>query len=153
MFGSTGAPIAAYLVKLDDPRIDRTKRHKLLDIVATAICGTIGGADNWVDIEFFGFVNRSGLGPSWSCPTASPLMIPSEMSSRGWTQSSFNAVSWSGSRPWPNSPKAKWWPSTARRCAAPMTAPWAKGLSIWSTCGRLLQLFGLRPDQGGGEIQ
>ncbi len=43
-------PIAAYLAKLDDPRIDRTKRHKLLDIVAIAICG----ADNWVDIEFFG---------------------------------------------------------------------------------------------------
>jgi len=35
---------------LDDPRIERTKRHNLLDIVTIATCG----ADNWVDIELFG---------------------------------------------------------------------------------------------------
>ena len=39
---------------LEDPRIDRTKRHKLLDIVTIAHCGTICGADFWVDIELFG---------------------------------------------------------------------------------------------------
>ena len=51
---ATGAPIVEYFAALDDPRIDGTKRHKLLDIVTIAICGTICGADNWVDIEFFG---------------------------------------------------------------------------------------------------
>jgi predicted transposase YbfD/YdcC len=50
----TGAPIAEYFATLEDPRIDRTKRHKLLDIVTIAICGTICGADSWVDIELFG---------------------------------------------------------------------------------------------------
>ena len=50
----TGAPIAGYFAALDDPRIDRTKRHKLLDIVTIAICATICGADSWVDIELFG---------------------------------------------------------------------------------------------------
>ena len=54
MVEATGAPIADYFAALDDPRIDRTKRHKLLDIVSIAICGTICGADNWVDIELFG---------------------------------------------------------------------------------------------------
>ena len=39
---------------MEDPRIDRTKRHQLLDIVTIAICGTICGADSWVDIELFG---------------------------------------------------------------------------------------------------
>ena len=54
MVEATGAPIAEYFAALDDPRIERTKRHKLLDIVTIAICGTICGADNWVDIELFG---------------------------------------------------------------------------------------------------
>ena len=54
MVEATGAPIVEYFAALDDPRIDRTKWHKLLDIVTIAICGTICGADNWVDIELFG---------------------------------------------------------------------------------------------------
>ena len=54
MVEATGAPIGEYFAALDDPRIDRSKRHKLLDIVTIAICGTICGADNWVDIELFG---------------------------------------------------------------------------------------------------
>ena len=54
MVEATGAPIVEYFAALEDPRVDRTKRHKLLDIVTITICGTICGADNWVDIELFG---------------------------------------------------------------------------------------------------
>jgi predicted transposase YbfD/YdcC len=54
MIEATGAPIVEYFQALDDPRIERTKRHNLSDIVTIAICGTICGADNWVDIELFG---------------------------------------------------------------------------------------------------
>lgn len=50
----SGASITEYFANLDDPRIDRTKLHKLLDIVTIAICGLICGADTWVDIEDFG---------------------------------------------------------------------------------------------------
>jgi predicted transposase YbfD/YdcC len=39
---------------LTDPRIDRTKLHKLLDILVIAICAVIAGADNWEDIAEFG---------------------------------------------------------------------------------------------------
>lgn len=49
-----GTTIASHFGSLKDPRIDRTKQHKLLDIVTIAICGTICGADGWVDIEEFG---------------------------------------------------------------------------------------------------
>ena len=41
---------------LTDPRIDRTKLHKLLDILVIAICAVIAGADNWEDVEEFGKV-------------------------------------------------------------------------------------------------
>jgi len=39
---------------LDDPRVERGKRHHLIDIVTLAVCGIISGADNWVEIEEFG---------------------------------------------------------------------------------------------------
>jgi len=37
-----------------DPRIDRCKRHQLLDILVIAICAIICGADDWVEVETFG---------------------------------------------------------------------------------------------------
>lgn len=51
--------IARHFGNMRDPRIDRTKRHKLLDILIIAICAVICGADSWVDIELFG---KSKLG-------------------------------------------------------------------------------------------
>jgi predicted transposase YbfD/YdcC len=39
---------------VEDPRIERTKRHSLLDMLIIALCGVICGAEGWVDIEEFG---------------------------------------------------------------------------------------------------
>ncbi len=39
---------------LSDPRIERTRRHELFDVLVVALCGTIAGADSWADIERFG---------------------------------------------------------------------------------------------------
>jgi predicted transposase YbfD/YdcC len=39
---------------LTDPRIDRTKLHKLIDILVIAICAVIAGADTWEDVAAFG---------------------------------------------------------------------------------------------------
>ena len=39
---------------LTDPRVERTKLHKLLDILVIAICAVIAGADNWEDVEEYG---------------------------------------------------------------------------------------------------
>ena len=99
MVQATGAPIAEYFAALDDPRIDRTKRHKLLDIVTIALCATICGADSWVDIELFGNCKEEWFKSFLELPNGIPSMIPSATSSPAWTQSSFNAVSWSGSKP------------------------------------------------------
>jgi hypothetical protein len=40
--------------QVEDPRIERTKRHRLRDILMIAICGVICGAEGWVEIEEFG---------------------------------------------------------------------------------------------------
>jgi len=44
-----------------DPRVERTKEHKLLDIIIIAICGILCGADSWVDIEEFGKAKEDWL--------------------------------------------------------------------------------------------
>lgn len=41
-------------LRLKDPRLNRRKRHLLLDIVTIAICAVIANADNWKDIALFG---------------------------------------------------------------------------------------------------
>jgi predicted transposase YbfD/YdcC len=46
--------ITHHFASLTDPRVDRTKEHKLLDILAIAICAIICGADSWTDIALFG---------------------------------------------------------------------------------------------------
>ena len=43
-----------YFGELEDPRVDRTKRHSLNDILVIAICAVICGADGWAQVELFG---------------------------------------------------------------------------------------------------
>jgi predicted transposase YbfD/YdcC len=46
--------IEEHFSKVQDPRIERSKEHKLIDIISVAICAVICGAEGWVDIENFG---------------------------------------------------------------------------------------------------
>lgn len=39
---------------INDPRIDRCKKHNLLDILVIAVCGVISSCETWVDIEEYG---------------------------------------------------------------------------------------------------
>jgi len=39
---------------LTDPRVERTRRHDLFELVVTALCATIAGSDSWMDMERFG---------------------------------------------------------------------------------------------------
>lgn len=57
---------------LDDPRIERHKRHQLLDIVTIAICAIISGADTWVEIEEFGNAKLEWFRQFMELPNAIP---------------------------------------------------------------------------------
>lgn len=48
------ASIIHHFRSIDDPRIDRQKKHQLQDIFFITLCAVICGADNWVAIEEFG---------------------------------------------------------------------------------------------------
>ena len=43
-----------HLGEVPDPRMLRTQRHELLDILAVALCAVIGGADHWTEVVEFG---------------------------------------------------------------------------------------------------
>jgi predicted transposase YbfD/YdcC len=51
----------ACLECLTDPRMDRNKRHKLVDILVLALCGFLAGCETWVDVELFGVAKRRWL--------------------------------------------------------------------------------------------
>jgi predicted transposase YbfD/YdcC len=51
---SPGRGLRDSFAALPDPRIERAKRHQLLDIVTIAVCAVICGADTWVAVEAFG---------------------------------------------------------------------------------------------------
>jgi len=42
------------LSAIQDPRIERNKEHKLIDVLVIAICAVICGAEHWTDCEEFG---------------------------------------------------------------------------------------------------
>lgn len=46
--------LESLFAQVEDPRRDRTKRHRLRDIIILAICGILCGAEGWVAIEEFG---------------------------------------------------------------------------------------------------
>ncbi len=64
--------IGEHFAKVSDPRIERTKRHKLLDIICIAICAVICGADNWVEVENFGQQKLSWLQTFLELPNGIP---------------------------------------------------------------------------------
>jgi predicted transposase YbfD/YdcC len=51
---ATSLAIANYFRKLKDPRIQRHKRHQLLDIIVIALCAVLCGAKDWQQIVTFG---------------------------------------------------------------------------------------------------
>lgn len=58
--------------QVDDPRVERTKRHRLRDIIILAICGVICGADGWVEIEAFGRAKEAWFTELLTLPNGIP---------------------------------------------------------------------------------
>jgi predicted transposase YbfD/YdcC len=58
MENQTPKTLLEHFSSIADPRIDRTKRHKLIDILVIAICATICGAETWEDFQLFGYAKR-----------------------------------------------------------------------------------------------
>ena len=44
------SPLKNCLLTVSDPRVNRTKKHNLIDILVSTVCSVLAGMDNWVDI-------------------------------------------------------------------------------------------------------
>src|SRR5919106_600257 len=55
------ASIIEYFSILKDPRIERHKKHKLVDIIVLAICAVLSGAEGWEAIEEYGHAKLEWL--------------------------------------------------------------------------------------------
>ena len=60
------------LENVTDPRVNRSKRHKLVDILVIALCGFIAGCEGWVDVELFGTSKRQWLEKFLDLPNGIP---------------------------------------------------------------------------------
>jgi predicted transposase YbfD/YdcC len=53
--------IEAYFGELTDPRVARTRVHRLGDVVTIALCAVVCGANDWVAVETFGRAKEAWL--------------------------------------------------------------------------------------------
>lgn len=51
--------LESLFAQVEDPRMERTKLHRLRDIIILAICGVLCGAEGWVEIEEFGNAKKA----------------------------------------------------------------------------------------------
>lgn len=61
-----------YFGQIPDPRVERTRAHQLLDIIAIALFAVLSGADSWVAIETYGNAKRSWLESFLDLPNGIP---------------------------------------------------------------------------------
>lgn len=54
-------PLLPHFCVLKDPRIERTKKHSLVDILTIAFCSVLCGAEGWEDMEAFGLAKEAWL--------------------------------------------------------------------------------------------
>jgi hypothetical protein len=64
--------LVEHFAEIDDPRIERTKRHKLIDILTIAILAVICGAEGWVAMESFGKAKHQWLKKILELPNGIP---------------------------------------------------------------------------------
>ena len=58
--------------EVNEPRVERTKEHGLMDIIVIAVCAVICGADNWVEMEVWGQANERWLTQFLDLPNGLP---------------------------------------------------------------------------------
>jgi len=67
-----GITLQEHFATLEDPRVERTKRHQRLSLITIALCAVICGADTWVDVEEFGHAKRAWLETFLDLPNGIP---------------------------------------------------------------------------------
>ncbi len=120
---------------LTDPRVERTRKHPLINIAFIAVCAVLSGANSFAAIHEFGTDRRTWLTRFLDMTNGIPSEDTFRRVLRGSTRPRSRRLSGAGCRRCRRSPAIAWSPSTARRCAARTTSGTARRRSIWSRPG------------------
>src|SRR4029450_10859747 len=66
------ASIVEHFQTLEDPRIERTKKHRLLDMLVIAVFTLLSGGEGFQDMELFGRSKRAWLQTFLALPNGIP---------------------------------------------------------------------------------
>ena len=69
---SVETSVSRHFAGLTDPRIERAKEHRLLDIITITLCAVLCGADDWVAVETFGRAKQAWLRSFLALPSGIP---------------------------------------------------------------------------------
>lgn len=58
--------------KIEDPRLNRTRKHNVIDIIAITVMATVSGMKNWIDIVDWGKANEEWLRKLLELPNGIP---------------------------------------------------------------------------------
>ena len=99
--------MAKHFEALVDPRVERAKRHELLDIIVISICAVICEADNWVEVEEFGHAKLEWLSRFLRLPNGIPShdtfgRVFSRLDPEQFGACFMDWVKWTGSDRLPN---------------------------------------------------
>ena len=72
MADPVNASIVAHFQTLEDSRIERTKKHLLLDILVIAMCTLLAGGEGFQNMELFGKSKRAWLQTFLALPYGIP---------------------------------------------------------------------------------
>ena len=72
MADTVNASIVEHFQTLEDPRIERTKKHLLVDILIIAVCTLLTGGEGFQDMELFGKSKRQWLQTFLALPHGIP---------------------------------------------------------------------------------
>ena len=64
--------IVEHFQSLEDPRIERSKKHRLIDILVIALCTLLSGGEGFQDMELFGKSKRAWLQTFLALPHGIP---------------------------------------------------------------------------------
>jgi predicted transposase YbfD/YdcC len=65
-------PLVECFEGLPDPRMDRTRRHKFIDILVVGLCSTLTGGESFTDMESFGHAKLDWLKTFLELPNGIP---------------------------------------------------------------------------------
>src|SRR6516164_1243949 len=68
----TDLSLARFFADLPDPRIDRTKKHALADVLVIALAATVAGAESFEAVAAFGLAKRDWLRRFLALPNGVP---------------------------------------------------------------------------------